>query len=342
MPIYPLRTLAALAATVVLAGCPGPAAPGPTQTAASTAPAAKAVISGTLSVPASIISTNGAGIISTNGGGIISTNGAGIVAQGGGNLVLLAVKATAVAGAKVYLADIKGVAMAGGPTTTTDAGGKYQLEASPGLNYIVVAEAATKEGKPATFQTLVRPAGQAVTADLSAATTLATAAAVKDAPSFNAYDATAFQAAVDGLAQVLADAQLPDFTDAADVRAKADPLVQQAPGVQDAIAKVRADFGLAKPTPDPTCSKPQEHYLRPTLDGATVGPRWAATARAGDYTTEGGTDPGGVSRLWIPVGCDVTVTYTSPEGKVYVGTVRIEPGSLDTNGQPIGIAIHAR
>ena len=130
-----------------LAGCPttAPVAGSPP----STAPTARGVITGTLRVPASLISTSGS-FISYNGGGIVATGGGNIVAQGGGNFLLLDVQAQGVGGAKVFLADAAGNPIPNLPTTQTDAAGRFTLpDVPPNYTFLVAAQAPTPAPKNA-------------------------------------------------------------------------------------------------------------------------------------------------------------------------------------------------
>lgn len=348
--------VAALALTGVLAGCP--TAVPIAGSAPSSAPAARGVLTGTLRVPASIISYNGGGFISTNGGGIVAQGGGNFISTNGAGLRLLALAQQPVAGAHVYLANAAGAKLQGLPEATTDAAGHFALADVPGgYTFLVVAEAGTKNGPAATFQTLVHATGSSAPADITAATSLAAAAALADHPGVDlgALDDSAFLAARDGLDQALADGQLPDFTKKAEVQAKAGQLAADAPAVQQAVNTLKTGLAgaatsftslpstppaapTAAPSAVPSCAaRLEEHYFRPVLDGVPVPVGWRLDVGPTEY---GVTDPGGVARAWTPVGCPLTFVLHDPAGPTYTTTMQVESGGQDTNAKPIPLPLH--
>jgi hypothetical protein len=272
-------SLAALALAGALAGCP-------VTPVSSTATASRAVLSGNVSVPASIISHNGGGIISHNGGGIISHNGGGLVGNSGGTYRTLAVTQAPVGGARVFLADATGAALPGLPAATTDDQGRFAIAGVPaGYTFVVAAEADTQDGQSATFQTLARSAAQDVKADIDAGSSLVAAAAIKNVQGrdLGGFDPTTFLDAARTMAQQLSDGQLPDFTSRSDVQARSSQLVAAVPALQQAVSALGKDLAVitqpfanllpsAAPSPAPTAAPATPPPPAPTAAPATPRP----------------------------------------------------------------------
>ncbi|MDB5100573.1 MAG: hypothetical protein JWM80_4994 [Cyanobacteria bacterium RYN_339] len=255
MFMRPLVTTSALALACVLAGCPSKLVTGPAATG-STAPgtgltqpavvtptaASKAVVTGTLSVPA--------GIVAAGAGNIVASGAGNIVASGAGNLRgLLDVKVSIVAGAKVYLADAAGNPIPNLASVKTDANGKFTIpDVPPGFTFMVAAEAKTKDGKTATFQTLTKSTELGATADISPSTALVTAAVVRDLKNgdLGSFNPSAFRTAAETTAKNLAEDKLPDFSSRADVLAKMDVLIAAVGELKQSLDQVKQDLADIK------------------------------------------------------------------------------------------------
>lgn len=266
-----------LAVTALTAGCAGrlpnattlqiaqakPAASSATMPAAGTAAApngmagmamVKSLITGDVMIPAKVLSQNGAGLISNNSGGLVSNNAGSLVSDKGGSLGGMAMSHTAavdngpLANATVYLADAGGSPVPGMPTTTTDAQGHYSLKDIPsGSTFVVIVQRKLDNGKTLSFQTLVRSRDLGATANVDAASTLATAGVLQSATSdLGDFKPATFQNATEVVRAKLTDDSLPDFTSRAAVIAKVNELAQTVSELKDALNEIQQDLTQIK------------------------------------------------------------------------------------------------
>lgn len=255
---YMLRhAAAALAATTLLAGCPAaPTAAEPgkkpaaskqaTTKTATTGEAVRALVTGVFSVPTPLLGSYAGGkVLVNNGGSIVAAGGLNAVGDTKASYGLLAVPASPLAGAKVYLADAGGSPIPGIDPVTTDEKGAFTIPEVPaGYSFVLVAEAATTGGETATYQTLVKSSELGATANVDAASTLVTAAVVKglSGGDLGEVNPARFQTARQTAHANLQAADLPDFTDRAAVVAKIDALIAQVDELKASIDLLRQDI----------------------------------------------------------------------------------------------------
>jgi uncharacterized coiled-coil protein SlyX len=233
------RTVYSVAALVVIAGASGcnvPTGlklPGNQTTPVQTASAS--VLTGAVMAPS--------GIIAAGGGNVISAGGGNVIAPGGGNLRVLALSERALADTEVFLADAAGEPLPGVKAVKTDAKGQFKFENVPdGYTFVVAARCKTAEGKDATLQTMTRPSKLGATANISAATTLVTAAVVEGQSDLGAFNAAKFRTAAEATAKNLSPDAMPDLADRTKILAAVAELQETVAELKLAIEEIRADL----------------------------------------------------------------------------------------------------
>jgi hypothetical protein len=203
-------------------------------------------LSGSVTAPAGVVAAGAGNVIAAGSGNLIGQAGGNVIAAGSGNLTsraLLGLGESPLAGADVFLADAAGKAIPGLQTTRTDAQGRYRLFNVPkGYTFVVNVRVKTAAGREAALQTLARPADRSVTADVSTATTVLTAAAVDGQADLGALDTAKFTAATSQASERLAGQAAFDLADRAQLLGAVDRLQQADPALKPMVAAVRASL----------------------------------------------------------------------------------------------------
>jgi hypothetical protein len=266
-------------------------------------------LSGSVTAPAGVVAAGGGNVIAAGSGNLIGQAGGNVIAAGSGNLtsrVVLGLAESPLAGAEVFLADAAGKPIPGLQTTRTDAQGRYQLFNVPkGYTFVISVRVKTAAGKDAALQTLTRPAGRSVMADVSTATTVLTAAAVNGQADLGALDSAKFAAAAAQARTRMGDAATLDLADRAQLLAEVDRMQQADPALKPMVAAVRASLqdtsvslealkkqlAARQPSdPQPWITEDGQPAPKPTST-PTEAPVAAATTRPTAAPTEGPAAP---------------------------------------------------
>lgn len=254
-----------LAACAFASGCQGPVVP-----QASADPAATEIARRT---PPALKLTAITGVVMGPVGRILSGNAAGIVSANAGSYRLLAIEEAPLADVEVQLVDADGEAVAGIAPALTDAEGRYRIERVPvGHTVILQARAqAVGSDRPALLRTLVRTAEEGSEADLSAATTLVTAALVDEKrPSLGAFDPQSFAAMARATAKDLRPQDLPDFTVPSAVKARIEALAEARQALKDSLTEARTEL---QQVPEAVADLKEQLRQRDALDHQPPAPR---------------------------------------------------------------------
>jgi hypothetical protein len=257
----------------VASGCATPTGPKATKATATSPAGAKpaatgsaplsagAILAGRVSAPAGVIAAGGANVVAWGGANVVAAGGGNAVAPGGANFGdrrVLAVSEKPLANTQVFLADAAGNPLPGVKPVTTDAQGQFKFAGIPaGYTFLVVAAIKTAEGKDARFETMTHPTQLGATADVSAATTLVTAALVDGRSELGEFNAAKFKSAVDATAKNLDPDALPDFADreavlasvrelqasVAELKTALDEMRQQLQDIQDSLSDLKKQLG---------------------------------------------------------------------------------------------------
>ncbi|MDB5100761.1 MAG: hypothetical protein JWM80_5182 [Cyanobacteria bacterium RYN_339] len=260
---YPLVLLAVLAVTAcqplmgtlpaqVAASSPAPVGGSTLATPVTTAsaPAALAIVKGTVKAPAGIvgavISNNGGNVIPTGGGNVIPTGGGNVIPTGGGNFQLQGVAESPLANTEVFLADAAGQPFPSLAAVKTDANGQFTFPQVPaGHTYMVVARGRdTGRNKDVTLQTLVAPSELGATTAIDTSTSLVTLAVTQDQgnQALGQFNAAAFRTATEATAKGLGDKDVPDLSDRGAVLAKVTELSKSIAELKTALEAIRQDL----------------------------------------------------------------------------------------------------
>jgi hypothetical protein len=258
--------VALLTALLSLAACVTPTTNGTaplTRNADNTAPAnnaakkqaAQSIVTGRIVAPANVIATGGGNLIGQAGGNVIATGGMNVIATGGGNFQTLQASQagdTLISGAEVFLADAGGTPFPGMPPVSSGADGKYTIpNVLVDSTYMVVARFKTADGKSARLQTLVRPNELGSTADVSAATSLVTAAVVTGSrKAFGALNPATFSLAVATVEKHATKDKLPNWTDPTAVVASIQQLQNEVGELKTQLASIKRDVEMIKASLD--------------------------------------------------------------------------------------------
>jgi hypothetical protein len=319
-------------------------------------------LSGSVMAPSGVIAAGSGNVIAPGAGNLIGQAGGNVIASGGGNLApraLLALSESPVAGADVFLADAAGKPIPGLQTTRTDAQGRYQLFNVPkGYTFVVGVRVKTAAGKDATLQTLARPADRSLTANVSTATTVLTAAAVEGQADLGALDSAKFQAAASQAGPRMAGQAPIDLADRAQLLGAVDRLQQADPTLTPMVAAVRTSLqdtsvslealkkqlasrlpgdpqpwitedgqAVPKPTPTPTAA-PTE----PPVAQATARPTAAPTQVPAEPTPEPTQAPSPAELRRLSLFADQTAQFFANPA-YYPMTVRLsaDDGTFDAS-----------
>lgn len=196
---------------------------------------------------------------------------AGVLANNGASYRLHALDETSLAGTTVLAIGPDGKPLAGVKPALTAADGSYTLTDVPrDRPYVVRALIKTAAGKEAALESIGRSVAEASPLLITTASALVTVAFVGGtAPTLTGFDDARFQAAVDETAAKLTPADVPDFADGADVKAKVDKLAQGIASLQNALQDVKLQLarvglevgsitggGLTVSDPDPATLPP--------------------------------------------------------------------------------------
>lgn len=234
-----------LVALFAASGCAEVPAPPPTESVIRSGirPEVVSSLSGLVIAPAGAVAAGGANVISAGGSNVISAGGSNVISSGGGNLAaraLLAVSEKPLAGAVVYLADAAGEPIAGLSPALSDSRGRFQFFNVPkGYAYVLATRIKTAAGKEVALSTMARIGDGSALADLSAASSVVTSAAVAGLTDLGALDLARFEAALEAVSQRLGGEAPPDLGDRAAVDAFFQRLQQADPSLKPLLDTVR-------------------------------------------------------------------------------------------------------
>ncbi|MEB3198271.1 MAG: hypothetical protein VKP62_13805 [Candidatus Sericytochromatia bacterium] len=227
-------------------------------------------VSGAIRLPPRLIGLDGATLVGLDGATLVGQDGATLVGLDGATLVrpdgvpLLDSPANArlskpsamrrlmndtekerpLSGARVYLADAEGRALPGLPEGRTDSNGRFVLKKVPvGLTYVVVAEAASQNGKVARLTSLASTHGGEADVRIGLGTTMVTAALLSEASQgLGRIDNREMQAVAATVERQLDLARLPDLTDTRAVAEAAQAMVAASREVQAQLAPLQKEL----------------------------------------------------------------------------------------------------
>lgn len=233
--------------------------------AASTAPKATGLITGTVLLPSRFNS----GVIPTGGGNVLPTGSGNVIPTGGGNLAPLA-------GAKVFLADAAGQPYPSLSAVTTDSQGSFSISSVPsGYTFMVVAQARdTQLAKDVTLQTLVRSSDLGATAPITVGTSLVTIAVTEgQGGTLGDFNAATFRTASEATAKNLKDNDIPDLSDRSAMVRKVDELATSVAELKQAVNEIRQTLkDIKKSIDDLTTKVNNQVTLAPGLNPGSQPP----------------------------------------------------------------------
>lgn len=219
------------------------ASPSPASKAAGKAGAAStaqgAVMTGVVRAPSALIGNDAGSLIGNDAGSLIGNDA--------GSYQLQALDQRPFAGVKVVLADAAGTPLPGVPEVETDVMGRFTFpgKVPGGVVYQVMATYTTPKGGKGTLRTLAQagptPAEVGVGSTLVAVATLDGAKGAIGNLSLVAFAKAAAAADAD-----LDAASLPDFADAAAVKAFAQSLVKRLAAVEAEVNRMRGELATFK------------------------------------------------------------------------------------------------
>jgi hypothetical protein len=197
-----------------------------------------------------LITDRGGGLRSDGASTLVGNHGAGVVSNQGARFALRQA-GVPVVGARVFLADSRGVALPGLPEARTDGAGRFSLVGvPPGLTYLVVVEAPTQEGPVARLVSLGMTAQSRAEVSVGLGTTLVAAAVVEADRGVGPQVGPRFQNLAVRLESRVDERTPLDLVREGGVRSLVDQLGQQDDALRAELAAVRLDLLVGAVSPE--------------------------------------------------------------------------------------------